>query len=107
MHQLKYGDSADRIRKMAKRSGGSVSIPDPPQLTAWEALLYTAFAELSTDRQLGMAEGPIPWSSIRRYAHEYGFDLSDLSDILRRVDGAYLRHQAAKLEKRSGRSQKQ
>ena len=56
--------------------------------------LYDAFGDLSTERQIGMAVGPIPRSKIK----EYGRDELDLSGealdrfmmTISRIDGEYL-----------------
>lgn len=52
-----------------------------------------AFWSLSTERQLGMAIGPIPVSKITEYAAKarLEFDTMDLFvAVLRAMDGAYL-----------------
>lgn len=66
-----------------------------PELIEGLALFYVAFADLTTDRSVGMAEGPIPWSSIVRYAGIYGFDddlREDLLYLVRAMDRAYLKY---------------
>ncbi len=73
-----------------------MTAPDAPVLNFRQQRLLLAFTELSTDRAVGMSEGPIPWSSVQRYADEYGFCLEDLSDVVRMVDGAYLKYQRTK-----------
>lgn len=49
-----------------------------PGLGEW----YEAFFELSTDRQIGMAMGPLPASSIDRYIAGAGLDHDD-ADMFR------------------------
>jgi hypothetical protein len=54
---------------------------------------YEAFAELSTDRQSGTSIGPIPWSSIDRYASRYGIEddaFEYLIRMVRALDDAFL-----------------
>jgi hypothetical protein len=55
---------------------------------------WTAFWELSCDRQLGMAPGPIPFTSIDRYAGRYGIrqidDFEGFRHVMRAMDGVYL-----------------
>lgn len=50
--------------------------------------------DLGTDRQLGMAVGPIPWSSIDRWGRRHGCvdpdEFDDLVAIIRAVDSVYL-----------------
>jgi hypothetical protein len=58
---------------------------------------YDAFWELDSERQLGMAAGPIPWSAIMLYADAYVLD-SYMSELLlffiRAMDRTYLKYQA-------------
>ncbi len=54
---------------------------------------WRAFGALTTDRQLGMDRGPIPWRSIHCYAERYGVvgeEFERLSDLIRAMDRAYL-----------------
>jgi len=70
-----------------------------------EAVFYReAFTDLSGDRPLGAmgGAGPIPWSSIDRYAQRAevegdGFDR--LKRMIRAMDRAYLEHMAAEIKK--------
>lgn len=65
-----------------------------PELADIELAFWEAFRELSTERQVGMSAGPIPWSSIQRYVQEHPFvDANTFSRIIRAMDGAYLNHQ--------------
>ncbi len=41
---------------------------------------WSAFSDLSTDRQLGMGLGPIPWTAIERYAARYRIEDPDEFD---------------------------
>lgn len=94
MHKLKYGDSAERIRKMAARTKAKVDIPDPPNLSPMQELYLEAFAQLATERQIGMQEGPIPWSKIVQYADRHGFDALDMTHVLMKLDAAYLEYRS-------------
>ncbi|WP_185982979.1 phage tail assembly chaperone [Aureimonas mangrovi] len=63
---------------------------EPHLLPFWEA-----FHELSTDRPIGMAgAGPIPFTSIDRYASRFGFDDANEFDrllrMIRAMDQEYL-----------------
>lgn len=40
-----------------------------------------AYGELLTERSIGMAAGPIPWSSVQHYARVHGLN-SDETDVL-------------------------
>ena len=58
-------------------------------------LEWEAFAQLSTDRPVGLTRGAIPWSSIDRYAARHGIDGDDFNRfcaLIRAMDGAYLTH---------------
>jgi hypothetical protein len=61
--------------------------------------IWDAFFELTTERQIGMAAGPIPASIIKRYgAGEYGLEGDELDRFYRiigRMDGEYLGYKPA------------
>lgn len=61
-----------------------------------------AFFDLSTERQLGMNVGPIPWSNILAYASYSGLE-ADMIDVfiytIREMDAAYLNRIAEKQKK--------
>lgn len=71
-------------------------IPDelePPELLPGARWLYDAFWELSTDRQIGMAAGPIPASSIARETVGWPDDDAEAFRIaMREMDGVWLEH---------------
>lgn len=46
---------------------------------------WTAFNDLSTDRQIGMGVGPIPYSAIRSYATDYNIRSRDEFDYFLRL----------------------
>jgi hypothetical protein len=52
-----------------------------------------------SERQVGFGEGPIPTTAILNYAKHYdmnGEEEADLLFFVRRLDNAYLEHQAKK-----------
>jgi len=53
-----------------------------------------SFWRLNNDRQLGMSVGPIPFSSIERYARRYGIDCIDAFDtflaLIKAMDSTYV-----------------
>lgn len=64
-----------------------------PDLSDVEWYLWEAFWELSTERQIGMREGPIPWSSIRAYlSHSTGINPDVFVAVIRAMDSVYLTH---------------
>lgn len=64
--------------------------PEFPEALRWA---WEAFWELSSDRSIGMALGPIPWSSIDRYAARFGIadgdEFEQFLHFVRALDGAY------------------
>lgn len=71
----------------------------PPELNDVEWSLWRAFWDLSTDRQIGMAAGPIMWTSISRYAPSTGLGMQVFSSIIRAMDDAYLGHKSGEGKK--------
>jgi hypothetical protein len=73
---------------------------DPPEVFFTQPLVpeyhrfyWEAFSDLSTERQIGMALGPIPRSAITAYAAEnelYGDAADQFVMIIRAVDADYL-----------------
>ncbi len=60
-------------------------------------LFYLAFMDLTTERQLGFGEGPIPWSKIEMYADVHrirGSQRESLHYMVREMDLAYLKHKS-------------
>jgi hypothetical protein len=68
-----------------------------------EEFYLSAFWDLSTCRQLGMAQGPIPWNVTVYYAERAGLD-EDLAGIfmhvLRELDCEYLEWSDKETERR-------
>lgn len=83
---------------MAERTGGQIKAETAPVLTQRQLELYQAFLELSTDRQIGMGEGPIPWSSVVAYADRYFWDADELLYVIRQLDTEYMKHQQRKVQ---------
>jgi hypothetical protein len=57
------------------------------------AFEWVAFAELNSDRPVGMTAGQIPWSSIDRYAERHGLGLDEFDRFYRLIsamDAAFL-----------------
>lgn len=62
----------------------------------WEHLdfVWSAWWELHTDRPIGMAVGPIPFTAIDAYAGRYGIGALDafeaFAGLIRAMDAVYL-----------------
>ena len=82
------------------RSPPPESLPPPvgphPEIEDW---LIRAFFRLSTCREIGMAVGPIPWSSIVDYADRAGLkgdSAETFTTIMMSLDHAYLADERAR-----------
>jgi len=66
---------------------------DRPEIEPHLTWLWNAFWELGTERQLGMAVGPIPVSKIREYLRDEleldGVEYDRARTIIRRMDDTY------------------
>jgi hypothetical protein len=78
---------------------------DRPTVPDHLVFLWKAFWDLSSDRQVGMALGPIPWSSIDRYSVRHGVNNIDefeyMLALLKGMDEVYLEYQNKKGSKTS------
>lgn len=82
--------SADAYHAAVK-AGAPTDGLDPPEMPIGLYIWYEDFLELSTDRQIGMAMGTIPKSSID--AHVVGWpdeDAQMFRACIRAMDGVYL-----------------
>lgn len=78
------------------------AIANAPELDLGLDLYFNAFMDLTTCRQLGMAEGPIPWTAIRHYCDEHDLDGEQRDDLffhVRELDNVYLKFRSAKVKK--------
>ncbi len=75
------------------------TLPDHLQFT------WRAYWALSSDRHIGMAEGPIPWSAMDRYAIRYGIvnmdDFDFFTLLLKAMDTVYLEIRAKQMNKKA------
>lgn len=83
--------------EQAVRSGQPIpdKIKNAPEVLPGLEFYYVAFCRLSTERQIGMAEGPIPYYAARRFADEYGLDEADFERmwyLVSRLDQEYIRY---------------
>jgi hypothetical protein len=93
---LNANDGKNRDALLARIEAGHAvpsydNQPDYPDGLEW---VLSAFSQLSTDRPVTMGgEGPIPFTSIDRYAKRY--DVAEFDEFLtyiRALDAAYLEH---------------
>lgn len=72
------------------------TIAKAPTLYEGLDLYYDAFTELTSCRQIGNAQGPIPWTAINDYCLRYEITgteaFSYFTAMIRALDEAYLNH---------------
>ena len=69
-------------------------LQDEPFSQVGDTFYMEAFWDLSTERQLGMTAGPIPWSAIKSYACATELPSSIMvlfETVIRAMDQTYLR----------------
>jgi len=77
-----------------------------PELKSGLELYWKAFQDLSSDRDIGMGIGPIPWSSIHAWGsrnHIWGDDFERLVMMIHGLDAVYMDKQAKKSKSRMGK----
>jgi hypothetical protein len=77
-------------------------IANAPKLDVYSEFYIRAFNDLSSERNSGFGEGPIPINSIFAYARHYGMNDEEESDLvyfIRVLDKVYLNHQNSKTKK--------
>lgn len=82
---------------------------DEPLLLPTSEFFLNAFADLSTERQMGMGLGPIPWSVTQLYAERKQLDpqmTEAFVTVIRTMDAAYLDWHAQEAEKQRQRERK-
>lgn len=87
------------LEKAAAGHDVPAAVADVPPIPAGCALAWQAFSDLSSDRQIGMAAGPIPWSSVDAWAKRNGIDEPEEFDelwlLIRAADSVVMEHIAA------------
>lgn len=97
MYDLQQGPTEQIILDQARKQ--NLPIPDKiknaPELLPGLAFYYLAFKQLSTCRQIGMGEGPIPWLATEAYCtrHEVeGEDYDIFVALIEAMDMEYLKY---------------
>ncbi len=75
------------------------AIQNAPELELGLDFFYVAFLELSSCRQIGMEEGPIPWTAIDTYCFRFELESEmrdDMFHFVRSLDNEYLRFRKSK-----------
>jgi hypothetical protein len=80
-------------------------IANKPTIKIGLDLYWKAFQDLSSDRDIGMGVGPIPWSSIHEWGrrnHIYGDDFERLVQVIRGLDAVFMEKQGKKVKGKMG-----
>lgn len=83
-------------------------IANRPVIEQYMMFYIDAFFELTTERQIGFVEGPIPLSAIHRYADRLEMNSEERIDFhlfITRLDATYLKYKTRK-EKANSRKKK-
>ena len=81
-------------------------IRNKPEITTGLDLYWKAFQDLSSDRDIGMGVGPIPWSSLNAWAARNsirGDDFERFVMVLRGLDNIYMEKQGKKTKGKMGK----
>ena len=107
---MEQGAHEAKIVEQAQKLGMPLpeKIENKPVISAGLDFIWRAFWELSTDRDFGMAEGPIPWTAMNDYAHRYdiwGDEFDRFVLLIKALDSVYIekrgRQQKHKMKKAS------
>jgi hypothetical protein len=82
-------------------------IKNKPEVKLGLELYWKAFQDLSSDRDIGMGVGPIPWSSMNEWGarnHIRGDDFERFVAVLRGMDSIYMDKQSKKAKGKMGKS---
>jgi len=106
---LKYDLEHSKSEKTIVQQSRLNNLPIPekfknkPHLRPDLRFYWLAFLDLSSERTMGMSEGPIPWSRAVAYATWYGLSDEEVEDfwfLVGRMDEAYLRKRAEEQQNR-------
>jgi len=106
LYELKQGPNEAEIIAQARRFNMPLpeKIRNKPRLRFGLDLYWKAFSDLSSDRAIGMSEGPISWRAIHLWGKRnniVGDDFERLVSILRTMDDAYLKFRSEDTKDRS------
>ena len=81
-------------------------IKNKPEIRIGLDLYWKAFQDLSSDRDIGMGVGPIPWSAMHSWGARNrirGDDFERLVMVLRGLDNIYMEKQGKKTKGKMGK----
>lgn len=111
MYELQQGANEAKIVEQAQRLNMPLpeKIRDKPRLRVGLEFYWRAFWELSTDRDIGMAEGPIPWTAIHWWAARHdirGEEFDRLVLLIKAMDVVYIEERSKSQKKSMDRASK-
>lgn len=84
----------------AQARGEETPLDSQPVLFAHLQFYLDAFQSLRYDRPIGMAVGPIPWSSLDRYAQRYDIgDFAKFERYIRAMEAVVMEQEAKEASK--------
>lgn len=100
---MEHGEHEDLIREQMRinRMKAPDWIENKPDLLIGLEFYWKAFWELSTCRQFGYGEGPIPWLAMMQYARQYeiiGEEFDRFVLVLKFMDTEYLKFRHKKTQ---------
>lgn len=103
---MQQGNIESKIVELARQTNQPLpdKIANKPILLTGLHIYYRAFWECSSDRTVGMAEGPLPWTAINQWAIRYDFtgdEFDRLVLLLKAMDSAYIAERAKQHKKAS------
>ena len=108
-YDLRYQKEGQQWELLSKRGRKAPAwFSADTQLLPTEQLYLKAFWDLNSDRSMGMSVGPIPWSSIQRYASHLGLEhgnIETLHVVIRSMDEVFLRFLDEERERKNKASQ--
>jgi hypothetical protein len=96
-HEAKIVEQAQKLKMPLPPT-----MQNKPELLAGLEFYWRAFWELSTDRDIGMAEGPIPWTAMNQYAARYdvqGDEFDRFVLLIKAMDSVYIERRSAQHKK--------
>lgn len=105
LYELQQGAHEAKIVEQAQKLGMPLPavMANKPRLLMGLDFYWRAFWELSTDRDIGMAEGPIPWTAMNQWAIRYNivnYEFDRFVILIKGMDSVYIDHRTKQHKKK-------
>lgn len=91
-----WGDKASWFEALAAEGKETEALKSRPSIPRWLWFEWSAYADLRSERAVGLDVGPIPWASIYRYAAVHGVshidDIEQFMALIRAMESAEIEH---------------